>query len=73
MLSTGQVKEGTVKKRLEIEDILSYRFLSSLKASADKKHCVFNVHHANIEKNGYDSALYLYDAETCLLYTSRCV
>lgn len=53
-----------MKKRLEIEDILSYRFLSSLKASADKKHCVFNVHHANIEKNGYDSALYLYDAET---------
>ena len=53
-----------MKRRLEIEDLLRYRFLSSLKASADKKQCVFNVHQANLEKNGYDSDLYLYDAQT---------
>lgn len=53
-----------MKRRLEIEDLLRYRFLSSLKASEDKKHCVFNVHQANLEKNGYDSDLYLYDAQT---------
>ena len=53
-----------MKRRLEIEDLLRYRFLSSLKASENKKHCVFNVHQANLEKNGYDSDLYLYDAQT---------
>ena len=53
-----------MKRRLEIEDILSYHYISSIKASGDKKHCVFNLHQANLEKNGYDSDLYLYEAQT---------
>lgn len=53
-----------MKRKLEIEDVLNYRFISSLRASKDKKYCVFQVHRANLEKNGYDSDLYLYEADT---------
>ena len=53
-----------MKKRLEIEDLLEINFISSLQAADDKKHCVFNVHRANLEKNGYDSDLYLYESQT---------
>lgn len=52
-----------MKRRLEIEDICSYRFISSLKASPDRKRCVFSVHQANLEKNGYDTDLYLYTSQ----------
>ena len=53
-----------MKRRLEIEDIGSYRFISALKASDDKKHCIFSVYSANLKKNRYDCDLYLYEAET---------
>lgn len=60
-----RIKEGGfVKRRLEIEDLLNYSFISSLRASKDKKHCVFQVHRADLENNGYDSDLYLYETET---------
>lgn len=53
-----------MKKRLEIEDIAKYKFISSLKASKDKKNCVFQIHTANLNKNQYNSDLWLYDADT---------
>ena len=53
-----------MKKRLEIEDLLEINFISSLQAADDKKHCVFRMHRANLEKNGYDSNLYLYESQT---------
>lgn len=53
-----------MKRRLEIEDILNYSFISSLKAADDKDHCVFNVYRANSDRNGYDCDLYLYESKT---------
>ncbi len=53
-----------MKKRLEIEDIAKYKFISSLKTSKDKKNCVFQIHTANLNKNQYNSDLWLYDADT---------
>ena len=49
-----------MKKRLEIEDIVNYRFISSLCASPDGSNCVFSVHRADLGKNGYETDLFLY-------------
>ena len=49
-----------MKKRLEIEDIVNYRFISSLCASPDGSNCVFSVHRVDLGKNGYETDLFLY-------------
>ena len=49
-----------MKKGLEIEDIVNYRFISSLCASPDGSNCVFSVHRVDLGKNGYETDLFLY-------------
>lgn len=47
-------------KRIEIEDLLQYRFLSHLETSEDGRNCVFVVSNADVKENSYQSYLYLY-------------
>jgi len=46
-------------KRVEIQDITTYRFLSSVEFSPTGDRAAFLVKQANLEKNEYSSALYL--------------
>lgn len=52
-----------MKKPLDIKSFTEYAFLSSLKASPDKKRCVFNLHRADLAENGYKHWLWLYEPE----------
>lgn len=51
-------------ERLKIDDFLKYRFLSGVEYAPDGKHATFVVSKADLERNGYLSWLYLYDADT---------
>ena len=60
-----------MKRRLEIEDILAYKFLSSLRASPEKERCVFCVSRPDGEANRYRTDLWLYDADQVRALTSH--
>ena len=60
-----------MKRRLEIEDILAYKFLSSLRASPVKERCVFCVSRPDGEANRYRTDLWLYDADQVRALTSH--
>lgn len=47
-------------KRIEIEDLYQYKFLSKLNYSDDGKSCVFVLSEMDKKNNGYKSFLYLY-------------
>lgn len=51
-------------RRLTIEDLLNYKYLSALVASPDKKKCAFIVSQCNEKKNCYDSSVYVFDRQT---------
>lgn len=51
-------------KALEIEDLLQYKFLASLKASPDKSKCAFVVSQCCKDSNDYSSCIYLLDLKT---------
>ena len=60
-----------MKRRLEIEDILAYKFLSSLRASPEKERCVFCVSRPDGEANRYQTDLWLYEADQVRALTSH--
>ena len=51
-------------KRVEVEDILKFRFLSGLELSPSGKRLGFVVQQAKPEKDGYTGHIYLYDLAT---------
>ncbi|MEA4919879.1 MAG: S9 family peptidase [Clostridiaceae bacterium] len=51
-------------KKIDIEDIYSFSFLSDIVASPDEKHLVFSRHTACRETNGYMSCLWLMDVDS---------
>ena len=51
-------------ERIKLEDFLEYRYLSALEFSPDGTHAAFVVSHADIQKNGYHSTIYLYEAQS---------
>lgn len=53
-----------MKQRLEIEDILSYTFLSGLTVSPDGTKCAFVANRCDEASNGYRSCIYVLDCRT---------
>lgn len=52
------------KEKIELEDILRFRFLSNLTLSPNAKNAAFVVKQANEERNGYNSAIWVMNCET---------
>lgn len=50
-------------KNLHLEDFTKYTFLSGIKHSPDGKHACFISHVADLEDNGYQSHLWIYDLQ----------
>ncbi|NLJ80482.1 MAG: S9 family peptidase [Firmicutes bacterium] len=48
-------------EKLGLDDFLNYKFLSGVEYSPNGKYACFVVHQANLEENGYNSNLWLYD------------
>lgn len=48
-------------KKLQLDEFTRYQFLSGIEFSPDGKTACFAVHKANMEDNGYDSNLWLYE------------
>ena len=57
-------------RKVEIEDLYSFRFVSAPAWSPDGKRAVFALSQANKESNGYDSDLWLWDGSGCRKLTS---
>lgn len=60
-----------MRRRLEIEDILEYKFLSGLQASPEKERCAFCVSCADGRENRYRTDLWLYEAGRVRQLTSH--
>lgn len=60
-----------MRKRLEIEDILEYKFLSALRAAPDGERCAFCVSRAGAEENRYWTDLFLYEEGRIRALTSH--
>lgn len=50
-------------KKIEIENFVNYAFLSNLRFSKNGKYLSYTKKKADIEKNSYDSRIYIYDIE----------
>jgi dipeptidyl aminopeptidase/acylaminoacyl peptidase len=50
-------------EKILLNDFLNYKFLSGINYSPDKKNICFVQHEANIEKNNYNSYLWIYNVE----------
>lgn len=59
-------------ERLKLDDFTKYSFLSGLEYNASGSHACFVVHKADMEDNGYNSNLWLYDVagDSCTQLTA---
>ena len=48
-------------EKLELEDFYQYQYLSDVQYAPDGKKAAFIVKNANLDDNGYDSSLWLWD------------
>jgi acylaminoacyl-peptidase len=51
-------------KPLQLDDFLQYHYLSALTPSPDRNKCAFVVSHCDIENNGYQSYIYIFDCQS---------
>ena len=56
--------EETAMQRIQLDDFLNYKFLSAVEYAPDGAHAAFVTSKADLDRNGYLSWLYLYDAGT---------
>jgi len=54
-------------ERIKLDDLLKFKFLSSLTISSDASKVAFVVHEMNQDDNNYKSNIWLYDAQTVQL------
>ena len=55
------IMEGKTMEKLQLEDFTKYTFLSGIELSPSGSHACFVAHKADLEENGYQSNLWLYD------------
>ncbi|MTI94998.1 MAG: S9 family peptidase [Firmicutes bacterium] len=51
-------------EKLKLDDFTRYHFLSGIEFSPDGEHVCFAAHRANLDKNNYDSNLWIYNVKT---------
>jgi dipeptidyl aminopeptidase/acylaminoacyl peptidase len=59
--------EVALLERIKLDDLLKFKFLSSLTISPDASKVAFVVHEMNQDDNNYKSNVWLYDAQTVQL------
>ncbi|MGB9790179.1 MAG: prolyl oligopeptidase family serine peptidase [Thermotoga caldifontis] len=55
-------------EKIKLDDLTRFRFISNLALSPDATKLAFVVHGMNLQDNGYDSCIWLYDVESRRLF-----